>query len=282
MSFFTKDQKIKLIPRTEGSKAGENLLMDIAGTTPNIPQAGVAGLTPMQKIIQQSLPGLMDRISEGGTAAGDYYKGVLGKDFDLESDPRYQTLMQQSGVLTKQASTQARRGSERMGMLDSSPANEFEGSEIQKAQSPILQAIGSLLNQKEAERMNAAQGIGRAGAQEVGNVAAVGGIAETARSVEQQRADALYNQLMQQILFPFQYQASLANSLMNFKPDYAVTGGGMTDLGFMLQVGKDAAAAVATGGVSAGGGGGGATTPSGMGYIPQTKAEQARPGAYGT
>lgn len=235
MGLFTEDTKIKQVPRTEGSIAGEEKLTDLIGSTPNIPTQDVAGLTPMQMAIQQGLPDMYGRITEGSKDAQDYYKSILGDNFDLESDPRYQTLMQQSGILTKQASTQAKRGAERMGMLDSSNAKDLEMTEIQKAQSPILMAIESLLGRKENERMMAAEGVGRAGAQEVGSIAAVGGIADLERIIEQMQADSLYNQALQQILFPFQYQANLANSLMNYKPDYAVEGGGLSDFGYAAQ-----------------------------------------------
>lgn len=235
MGLFTEDTKLKQVPRTEGSIAGEKRLMDLISGTPQIPTQNVAGLTPIQMAIQQMLGGTLGRISEGSTAAQDYYKKILGENYDLESDPRYQTLMQQAGVLTKQASTQAKRGAERMGMLDSSGAKELEMTEMQKAHSPILQAIGDLLNRKESERMEAAGGIGRAGAQEAGNIAAVGGIADIERSVEQMQADALYNQALMQILFPYQYQSNLANALMSYKPDYYVEGGGLTDFGYAAQ-----------------------------------------------
>jgi len=252
MSIFTEDQKIKQIPRTEGSLTGEKILTQIAGQTPNVPLQGTAELTPIQMAIQGMLSGTLDRVAEGSTAAQDYYKGVLNSDASLEDDPRYQTLMQQSDILTRQASTEAKRGSERMGMLDSSGGAESQMTAIQKAQSPILQAIGNLLTQKEGERMNAAEGVGRAGSQEVSNVAAVGGIAEQQRSIEQLQADALYNQVLMQMMFPYQYQAGIANSLMNYSPDYAVTGGGLTDLGFYTQVTSQAASQAA--GQAAGGG----------------------------
>lgn len=255
MSWFTKEQKIKPIPRTEGSLYGEKLLTDIAGRTPNVPLREIAGLTPVQRIIQGMLGDTLGRVTEGSTEAHDYYKDILGSEYDLESDPRYKTLMQQSDILTRKASTQARRGSERRGMLDSSAADVFEGSEIQKAQSPILQAIGDLLTRKEGERMGAAEGIGRAGAQELRNIAAVGGMADLGRSIEQMQADALYNQVLMQMMFPYQYQANLAGSLMNYRPDYAVTGGGLSDLGFYFQTMSSATGATA--GAMGGGAGGG-------------------------
>jgi len=244
-ALFTKDQEIEIIPQSEASKTGQAYLEQQLGSTPDVPQQGVAGLTPIQMAIQGMLPGTLDRVAEGSTAAQDYYKGILNSDASLEDDPRYQTLMQQSDILTRKASTEAKRGSERYGMLDSSGGAESQMTAIQKAQSPILQAIGSLLTQKEGEKMNAAEGVGRAGSQEIGNVAAVGGIAEAARSIEQQQADALYQQVMMQMMFPYQYQTNIANSLLNYSPDYAVTGGGMTDLGFMVNAGAQAAGAAA-------------------------------------
>jgi len=252
-----KDTKVKPLPQSEASKTGQAYLEQLLGRTPDVPQQGVANLTPMQQAIQGMLSGTLGKVTEGGTAAQDYYKNILGKDFNLEDDPRYQTLMQQSGVLTKQASTQARRGSERMGMLDSSPANEFEGSEIQKAQSPIMQAIGNLLTQKENERASAAEGVGRAGAQEIGNIAAVGNIADQQRIVEQMQADAIYNQVLQQMMFPYQYQSNIANSLLNYSPGYTVEGGGPNDFSKFLS-GAGAGASIFSGMGGLGGGSGGA------------------------
>jgi len=262
MGLFTEDQEIEMIPRTEGSLQGEAYLKSLLSSgTPNIPTQGTAGLTPVQLLIQQQLSALLGKTTEAGNLATGEYSKILGDDYDPRTSPYYEGLRQESERLKKEGVTGIRQRSELGGMLNSSSAAVAEGDFISQSNSALLQELGKMLETERGRKLLAASGIQNAQSQEIGNVAAVGGIAEQARMIEQQQADALYNQIMQTILFPYAYQSQLATSLMNYSPDYAVTGGGMTDLGAGLSILAPIAGGFIGGGLGSMTGGGGGSSP---------------------
>jgi len=241
MALFTEDTKVKLAPRTQESITGGNILTDIAtGGAPTIPQQGVAELTPVQMLIQQELGPLLERLNAGGQLATNEYTKTLTDQYDPRTSPYYEGLRSEAERLTNQGVTRLRQRAELGGNLQSTPAAAQEGEFVNQANSALLTELGKLYESERNRKTTAAEGIQRAGAQETSNIAAVGGIAETARTVEQQRADALYNQIIQQILFPYQYQAQLASTLLNYSPNTVTTGGGLSDLGFWLNFNSQA------------------------------------------
>jgi hypothetical protein len=271
MGLFTEDTKIKPIPRTEGSKEGEAYLQQLIGQSINAPLQGTAGLTPVQMAIQQTLPLLLSRINQSGELATDEYKKTLSGDYDPRTSPYYEGLRQEADRLKTAGTTQLRQRAELGGMLQSTPAIAQEANFVNQADSLLLKELGRLTESERGRKMLAAEGVQGAESRNLANVAAVGGIAEAARSIEQQQADALYNQALMAILAPYQYQANIANSLMNYKQDYYVAGGGLSDLGFLAQTGAQVGG-MALGGYMGGlaGAAGGAAGGAG-GAIDQTK-----------
>jgi len=257
MGIFTEDPKLEIIPQSKASKTGQAYLQELLGTTPNVPTHGVAELTPIQMLIQKMLPGYLDKVNQAGDLASGEYSDILSDKYDPRTSPYYEGLRQEAERLQTEGVTGLRQRAELGGMAKSSNAAVSEGSFINQSNSALLTELGRLMETERGRKLLAAEGIQGAEAKRLGNVAAVGGIAEEARSIEQQRADALYNQALMQMMFPYQYQANIANSLLNYKPDYAVTGGGMTDLGFGTAV-FGPALAKAAGGAAGGAGGAGA------------------------
>lgn len=272
MGIFTEEQKVRIRPEV---LYGAQTLQNLAGTTPAIPQQGVAELTPMQQLIQSQLGGYLGRIGEYGGLAADYYRDVLGSPYGFENDPQAQFLQQQAEIAGGQAITASRRGMESRGLLDSSYTPWEDIRSYMGAINPYAQARVGLLRDQAGRKERAAQGIQQVGRQELEGVAAVGGIADQQRMIEQARQDALYQQLIMQILFPYQYQARLAESLMQMPGGVQVTGGGMTDLSQGLILGGTVAGAVLnpSGGAAAMTGGG-----EGGGYASGYSAT-ATPGA---
>ena len=253
MGIFTKDQEIEKIPQSEASRTGQKYLEKLLASDPNVPTQGVAGLTPIQLLIQKMLPGYLDKVNQAGDLASGEYRDILSDKYDPRTSPYYEGFRQEAERLQTEGVTGLRQRAELGGMAKSSNAAVSEGSFINQSNSALLTELGRLLETERGRKLLAAEGIQGAESRRLGNVAAVGGIAEEARSIEQQRADALYNQALMQMMFPYQYQANIANSLLNYKPDYAVTGGGMTDWGFALNAGAQAAGAyVGAGGLTKG------------------------------
>lgn len=269
----TEDKKVEPLPRTPGSIAGERKLLEL-GTqpAPTLPTQGIAELTPIQKLIQSRLSGALSGIEGASQQATDYYSDLLSKDYDVTQDPRYLAAQREAGIEGRRAVTAANRGSERQGMLGSSGARQKALEEFQASStSPLLNVLAQLLTERERLKAGAAQGITGAAGQKVQSLAAVGGIADEARAVEQAGDDAVFRQALANILFPYQYQAGIATSLMNFQPGLAVTGGGLSDTGrfasaagpFFEQVAPLLLNRPATGGVTGGGTSGGGATQGG-------------------
>jgi hypothetical protein len=260
MGLFTEDPKLEIIPQTKASKTGQDYLRTLLKTQPTVPTQGIAELTPLQQMIQQMLPGYLDKVNQAGDLASGEYSDILSGEYDPRTSPYYEGLRQEAERLQAEGVTGLRQRAELGGMMKGSNAAVAEGSFINQSNSALLTELGRLLETERGRKLLAAEGIQGAESQRLRNVAAVGGIAEEARSIEQQRADALYNQALMQMLFPYQYQANIANSLLNYKQDYAVTGGGMTDLGFGLSTAAQAAGAfIGAGGLTKGAGGAGNT-----------------------
>lgn len=238
MGLFTEDQKVEIRPEV---LYGADILQKLSGQTPTVPQQGVAELTPMQMLIQSQLPSLYGNINQGAQQAANYYSGILNQSYDLANDPQAQLLQQQADIAGGQAITASRRGMESRGMLDSSHTAWNDINAYMGAINPYAQARAGLVSEQAGRKERAAQGIQQAGAQQLQNVAAVGSIADQQRMIEQAQQDALYQQLLTQILFPYQYQAQLAQALMGMPGGVQVTGGGLTDWGFALNAGAQAA-----------------------------------------
>lgn len=234
-SLFTEPTKIELGPQSEASKAGQAYLTKLIGTAPNVALQGTAGLTPVQMAIQQSLSGLLAKSGQAGDLASKEYSSILEGDYDPRTSPYYEGLRQEAERLKKEGVTGLRQRAELGGMLGSSTGAVAEGSFVSEANSALLKELGRLMETERGRKLLAAEGIQGAEAQRLGNIAAVGGIADIERDIEQQRADALYEQAMQQMLFPYQYQANIANSLLGYSPETVITGGGLSDFGYMTQ-----------------------------------------------
>jgi len=263
MSIFTEDTKIKLAPQTKASKTGQAYLTDILGQSPDTPLQDTAGLTPVQLAIQQGLPGQLEKAGEAGDLASKEYSSILSDDYDPRTSPFYEGLRQEAERLKAEGVTSLRQRAELGGMLGSSGAAVAEGSFVKQSNSAMLQELGRLMETERGRKLLAAEGIQGAEAQRLSNIAAVGGIAETERDIEQQRADALYNQAIQQMLFPYQYQANIANSMLNYSPETVVTGGGLSDFGYVSQSLGSAVKSYYESKSGGGGGGGGSIGAAG-------------------
>lgn len=258
MGIFTEDTKVKLAPRTGESVAGGEFLQRQIGGAPSIPTSGVAGMTPIQALIQQRLGPLLQNVGEAGQLATDEYRRTLEGGYDPRTSPYYESLRGEAEYLKRKGTTALRREHELGGTLMDTNAMGLRGEFINRADSALLQELGRLYESERDRTERAAVGIQDVGARQAGTMAAVGGIAETQRSIEQQQADALYQQAMQQILFPYQYQSQIASMLMNYSPDIVLTGGGLSDFGYAAQsIGSAIKSYYETKGGGKGGGGGG-------------------------
>jgi len=240
MAFWRDDPKAKFLPRTGESFVGSDFLQRQLQGTPDMPTAGTAGLTPIQELIQQKLGPLLQNIQEGGQLATDQYRSTLAGDYDPRTSPYYEALRGEADYLKRKGTTALRREHELGGTLMDTNAMGVRGAFINRADSALMQELGRLFESERNRQERAAVGIQTVGARQAQGMAAVGGIAEAERGIEQQRANALYQQAIQQILFPYQYQTSLANAMMNYTGPLYARGGGASSGAQLFQGGMSA------------------------------------------
>jgi hypothetical protein len=249
MGLFTKDKKVEYSP---GYLQGQEYLTNLLQQTPSLPQQQVAGLTPVQQLIMSMLPGMLQGSGEAQQTVSNYYRGLISDKYDVFEDPRYEALRQESERLTRAGQTSLRRGAERSGQLDSTPAKAGEAQFLAQSGSELLKNLGALLTNREQQRLTAASGLQSATSQGIQNAAAVGGIADWQRVIEQQQNDAMYQWALMTAMFPYQYQTGLAQSLMNAPGAVQVTGGGLTGFGEFMSFAAPIAGAVLGGPIGAG------------------------------
>lgn len=230
MALFTEEQKIQQLPLTGGAGKAEDYLTTLMKKKfPTIPTQDVAGLTPAQLLIQSMMPGAIGDVTGAAGDAGDFYRSLLSDNYDVLSDPRFEALKIQAEENARTAETATKRAGEKSGMLMSTPTEQAVYKNVAATQSPLLAAMGDLLSQREGQRMEAAKGVQSTEAQKLSSLSGISNIADLQRTIEQMQADAIYNQALQQILAPYQYNAQIAQALLSNQAPYMITGGGLKD-----------------------------------------------------
>ena len=257
MGIFTKDQKLEQAPRTAGSVAGEKRLTELIGRPdPTLPTQGTAGLTDVQREVQRRLGGTPESISEAARLATGKFRDTLEGGRDPLTSPAFESYRRLAEELKTGAVTSTRQAAQQQGGTRSTAALGAEATTARKFDTQILAEAGRLLEIEEDRKLQAAAGIQGAAGEEVRGLRDVTGAADIERQIEQQRATALYQQALAQIMFPYDKVAGIATALMNFQPDTVVTGGGLTDLGFAASAVAGGVTAAAGAGAFGGGGGG--------------------------
>jgi len=255
MGLFTKDTKIE-DPLAGEKKRAAGFLEDLMQQgTPDIPTQQVAGLTPLQQILQGNMQGQVNAANQNYGEVRDYYRDVLDGGYDPRSSDFYKGLRQEADRMKTEETTNVRQSANMGGMLQSTPRMAVESDARQQIDNQTLQLLGGLYENERGRQGQAATALPQLDAQRTQTTGAMQSIADVERQIEQQRNNAMYQQALQTVLFPYQYQANLANMIFGGSQP-VVTGGGMTDLGFGLNAGAGAIASFAAAGGKLGGGGG--------------------------
>jgi hypothetical protein len=238
MGLFTKSQsfKFKEIPSTSEQNRARNWLEGLYRKDMQFPLQGTADLTGTQQDIQTQLQGLLDQSGGDYQAVADYYRNVLNGGYDPKTSDFYQGFRQEATTLKQMGQRDVARSAQKAGMARSTPSVGMQGLVGADYDSKILQVLGGLYEQERDRQGQAAAGLPSLRGQQVGTMGAANQIAETARRVEQEKLDALYNQAFHTLLAPYTYQAKIAMALLN-EPRYlgVKSGGGLTDLGFLTN-----------------------------------------------
>lgn len=240
MGLFTSKTKVKDPLAGQKAEAANWLLDLLKSGTPNIPIQQIAGLTDTQQAIQSGLKSQYANLNANYDTARGYYTDVINDQYDPRTSDYYQGLRQEAGDLKTEASNDVRQSANLGGMLQSTPRMAVESENRRKIDNQTLTLLGGMYETERNRKENAIGNLGQIDAQQAQSTGMLSQIADQERSIEQARNDALYNQALQTILFPYQYQAQLASAIFGASQP-VVTGGGMTDLGFLVSAGASLA-----------------------------------------
>ncbi len=229
MGLFTKKVKIKDPFKSQKTTAVNYLTNLLSQGTPDIPQQQVAGMTGVQSDLLSSLGDYANDINSNYGQATGYYKDVLSGNYDPRNSDYYKGLRNEAAQLKADSGTAIKRNASAGGMLSSSPTSALIGSNERQINNQLLTLLGGMYENERSRMGQAAQGLQQADSQRIQNVGQTMQVADVERQIEQQRNDALYNQALQTVMFPYQYQANIASAIFGASQPI-VTGGGASDL----------------------------------------------------
>jgi len=213
------------IPSTKLQRNVRSQLGGLSKRKISYPRLQIAGLTESEKEAQGILS---DYLTSGTptaiTQAKDYYSGVLGGGYDPRTSPYYQGYREQSQFEEDEAMNTLRRRMQLSGVGASTPAIEQEIAGRGQFAANRQQLLGQLYEAERAKQQGAAQNLAQLGqyeeAQPIRKMAATQEYGALPRTIEQARANALYEKLVQELLFPYIYKAPIKQFLLQ-EPRYS-------------------------------------------------------------
>lgn len=249
MGLFTSKSKVKDMTPLEVSGSRKylyNLLQQYApGQSPKFPVMQVPGMTDTEKTLQGRISTLASGDTEGYRLAMDYAKDQLAGYENPANNPYYQGIKAESLALDAQNNANVRRQAQLAGQGRSTASGAVQGQNTTATNRYLTTILGQLAEQDKDRRANAANLAGSLGNQEVQNMGQLSALAAIPRNIETVQNQAIYEALMREMLFPYQEQLAVTSAINGLQPTYVQTGGGMTDLGFLLNAGATIAAGAA-------------------------------------
>ncbi|MHC4354626.1 MAG: hypothetical protein ACYS0H_18135 [Planctomycetota bacterium] len=273
MGLFTKKQKLKPLPRAQGSIEGEKYLRGTLQSELDVPVRSMVDLTPMQQLVMQGLPAMYSGVVGATGQARDYYTDVLQGDYDPFTGPRASAMRGELDYMKRRAITTANQEASRLGGLTSTPAAGVRANIRGQYDRIAASQLAALYGEERDRKERAAGALPQVERGAIGAAGEVASIADMDRQIQQMREDAVFAAAMRAFLMPFQEIANIAQGLMNFQPAYAMTGGGLKDWAAGLSMAAPIIGGALAGGMFSGGGGGAGapgigTSPGPAGYNP--------------
>ncbi len=262
MGLFTS--KTKITDPLAGQKTeAANWLLDMLKRKVDVPERQTADLTDLQKMVQSGLQGNYADVNENYDTARGHFTDVVNNQYDPRSSDFYKGLRTEAQDLKTESNTDIRQSANLGGMLVSTPRMAVEAENNRKIDNSTMTQLGGLYENERNRKDYAASNLGTLDSNRIANSGNLQAIAELERQVETERYNAIYEQALMDVVFPYQYQAGLASAIFSGSQPI-VTGGGMTGLGMGLNMGAGALSSYigaggtfGGGGDKAGGGGGG-------------------------
>jgi hypothetical protein len=219
MSFFkgTSGKTKFYLPAyyTEGRKYIYDL---IQGGTPNIPTQKVAGMTDAETRAQSLLSKYMNSSMPSGysTALNELEKTVKG-GYDPRTSEAYRGYREASKLEEEDAVNALGRQAQISGMAKSTPVLNNTGKTRRGYSADRLSYLGSLMNSERDRQLNATtalmEGADYASQLPLRQATAGMSLGALPRQLEQTEEDAIYNQIMQEIMFPYEVLGNYAQFL---------------------------------------------------------------------
>lgn len=238
--FSSGSTKVKVVDplapqKTSAADWLQNLLNQ---PTPSIPTRQISGMTETEQQGQQILSGMASAgLPSIYTQGQDVLSKILAEPTDITALPEYKAIISSVGKETSEAVNQVLRRMQISGMETSSPQGKAVGKEISAGGERMLAELAPLA---ENERNRRLQALGLAGdyattgqnlqTQILGAIQQYGALP---RELDQAQKDAMLQQMMMKILFPYQYGGNIASSILGGSVDTAVQPG---DPSIMTQI----------------------------------------------
>lgn len=238
MGFFSGDSgSVEVIPQTGWQRKGIGYLKGLLGTTPDLPTRQVAGMSEAEQQGQ-----------------GILMKVLSGQSFqDPRTSPLYEGLRAESISNENRNADILRRRAQLGGGFNSSASFGAEAQLRNQASNQRLTLLGGLYNQ-ERNRDNSYT-----------RMAAASQYGALPRMLEQMQQEAVFQQEMQQQMFPYTQGSSIAQALMSHQPTMYMTEPEQSGFGGMLPFLGTAGGAIAGGILGAPFGPAGIAIGAGMG-----------------
>lgn len=211
----------KQIPSTPQQIEARNILMDALRTKLNFPSQQIVGLSPEEESNLSLLYKSLTQGSTGEQTAMNEINRILGGEYyDPNQDQYYRGVRDELSRLKGEAVQATGARAQQAGMYRSSTGVGMEAKTGREYDSALMQVLGSLSSQERDRRMTATGMASDIGQRQTQNLMAGQQVLSLPRMIEQARADADYNELLQELLAPYEYQLPIANTILGEQQFY--------------------------------------------------------------
>ena len=228
------------------------------------PTLQIAGLTDTEKTVQDQVASYLQTAPADFELSSNYFRDVLKGEYDPETSRYYKGIRGQLDTQKDDAQADVKRSAQKAGTARATPSLGIEQRAGQDYDFEADKVLGSLLQDERQFMAQAGQVLPALKSEQLNQLGAADQIASKPRMIEQMRKQATYDKMVNDMLAQYKYQANIAMALLNESRYVGYgTGGGLTDLGFLVSAGASAGASYSSkgggtkGGSSGGGGGGG-------------------------
>lgn len=229
MGFFSSSPSKVKIPGQV--KTAMNYLQGLLkAPSPVIPTREIAGMSPVEAASQD----LLTKTMGDSTLGPDWEAAKAGiKEFmgpqDITKTPEYEPLVRRTVEEGNILMNRMGRMIQGYGGLDTSTGGKMLARGVRSQEENILAALAPYSEAARGRRLTAAGTLGEMsqleGSEPIKRVAAGMTYGQLPRQLSQAEADAIFEQLMQTVMFNYTTKANIAGTLMGAKDLSTVTGG---------------------------------------------------------